>query len=51
MDDKKLIIEYLKKNPNSSSKEIFEGVGRQKKISDFERNSNSLIELMVKYEI
>ena len=44
MDDKNLIIEYLKKNPNSSSKEIFEGIGRQKSLATVKRILSKLIQ-------
>jgi len=44
MDDKNLIIEYLKKNPNSSSKEILEGFGRQKSIATIKRLLLKLIQ-------
>ena len=43
MNDKNLIIEYLKKNPNSSSKEIFEGIGRQKSLATVKRLLSKLI--------
>ncbi len=43
MDYKNLIIEYLKKNPNSSSKEIFEGIGRQKSLATVKRLLSKLI--------
>ncbi len=44
MDGKKLIIEYLKKKPNSSSKEIFEGFGRQKSLATVKRLLSKLIQ-------
>ncbi len=44
MDDKNLIIEYLKKNPYSSSKEIFEGFGRQKSLATVKRLLSKLIQ-------
>ena len=39
-----MIIEYLKKNPNSSSKEIFEGVGKQKSLATIKRILTKLIQ-------
>ncbi len=44
MDNKNLIIEYLRKNPNSSSKEIFEGFGRQKSLATVKRLLSKLIQ-------
>ncbi len=44
MDYKNLIIEYLKKNFNSSSKEIFEGIGRQKSLATVKRILSKLIQ-------
>ncbi len=39
-----MIIEYLKKNPNSSSKEIFEGIGKQKSLATIKRILTKLIQ-------
>ena len=44
MDSKNLIIDYLQKNPNSSSKEIFEGIGRQKSLATVKRLLSKLIQ-------
>ncbi len=44
MDAKNSIIEYLKKKPNSSSKEIFEGIGRQKSLATIKRILSKLIQ-------
>lgn len=43
MDDKSLIIEYVKNNPNSSSKEIFEGIGAKKSLATVKRILSKLI--------
>jgi len=43
MDDKSLIIEYVKNNPNSSSKEIFEGIGEKKSLATVKRILSKLI--------
>jgi len=44
MDNKNLITEYLNKNPNSSSKEIFEGIGKQKSLATVKRIISKLIQ-------
>jgi len=44
MNDKNLIIEYLKQNPNSSSTEIFEGIGEQKSLATVKRILSKLIQ-------
>ncbi len=44
MDDKNLIIEYVKNNPNSSSKKIFEGIGEKKSLATVKRILSKLIQ-------
>ena len=44
MNTKNLIIKYLKKHPNSSSKEIFEGIGGQKSLATVKRLLSKLIQ-------
>jgi len=39
-----LIIEYVKKNPNSSSKEIFEGIGEKRSLATVKRILSKLIQ-------
>jgi len=43
MDNKELIIEYVKNNPGSSSKEIFEGIGEKKSLATVKRILSKLI--------
>ena len=43
MDEKSLIIEYVKNNPNSSSKKIFEGIGEKKSLATVKRILSKLI--------
>ena len=43
MDDKSLIIEYVKNNTNASSKEIFEGIGKKKSLATVKRILSKLI--------
>ena len=44
MDDKKLIIEYVKKSPNCSSKEIFQGIAKKKSLATVKRILSKLIQ-------
>lgn len=44
MDNKSLIIKYVKTNPGSSSKEIFEGVGEKKSLATIKRVLSKLIQ-------
>ncbi len=44
MEERKLIIEFIKQNPNSSSKEIFEGIGEQKSLATVKRILSKLIQ-------
>ncbi|NOY49279.1 MAG: Fic family protein [Chlorobi bacterium] len=44
MDDKNLIIEYVKQNPNSSSKEIFESVRKKRSLATVKRILSKLIQ-------
>ncbi len=44
MDDKKLIIEYVKQYPNCSSKEIFQGYGEKRSLATVKRILLKLIQ-------
>jgi len=44
MNDRDLIIEYVKQNPNCSSKEIFQGIGEKKSLATVKRILSKLIQ-------
>ncbi len=44
MSDKNLIIEYIENNSNASSKEIFEGIGKEKSLATVKRILAKLIQ-------
>lgn len=44
MEEKNLIIEFIKQNPNSSSKEIFEGIEERKSLATVKRKLSKLIQ-------